>query len=179
MCMSLEFVNGGGRGEKRINSIPSKYHTLWMLLIFLQGVRGWERRKEQRQGGGRWGRYQLERWTPYHPFQSCWLAMDLVSMHCSYALTYTLHTHALTHTHILTHKHYTPAVATRGASWASWCVNFSPLSSARERLLLRGKLLLGKGWQKHFSFGLAKYSAGIVYVEELIMVAQCLQTTSF
>jgi len=56
--MSLEFVNGGARGEKRINSLPSKYHTLWMLFFaFTRAERLREEKRTKagrREEGGRW-----------------------------------------------------------------------------------------------------------------------------
>jgi len=57
MSRSLEFVNGGARGEKRINSLPSKYHIFWMLIFsFTRGerLREEKRTKAGRRGGG-WG----------------------------------------------------------------------------------------------------------------------------
>ena len=45
--------------------------------------------------------------------------------------------------------------------------------------MLRGKLLLGKeksesGWQKHFSFGQAKYSAGVMHLCRGCEAGDCL-----
>jgi len=42
-------VNGGERGEN-INSLPSKYHTFWMLFFFSRGER---LREEKRTKAGR------------------------------------------------------------------------------------------------------------------------------
>jgi len=99
------------------------------------------------------------------------LAMDLISI---------VSMHSSSHADTCT-INYIPAVPLSGTSWASWCVHFSPLLSGRERLVaaegsqplwdrgLGGKLLLGRrrvsqGWQKHFCFGQAKYSAGIMHL---------------
>ena len=77
------------------------------------------------------------------------------SQHCSYALMYALHTRELTCTHMLTHKHarYTPVLL--GLLDVRSFFNCLLLEKDQEvlRLLLRGKLLLGKEmsqrWQKH------------------------------
>jgi len=47
--MLLEFVNGGARGES-INSLPSKYHTFWMLIFSF--TRGERLREEKRTKAG-------------------------------------------------------------------------------------------------------------------------------
>ena len=69
---------------------------------------------------------------------------------CTHVHSCTLYIHM--HSHVLTflHIHYTPAVAARGASWASWCVNFSPLFSVEERSedsppLAQGQTSVGEG----------------------------------
>ena len=131
------------------------------------------------------------------------MARDLISIVSMHSCTPYVHMH-----HMLTHTHYTPAVALSGTSWASWCVHFPPLLSAGERRIaaegfcplwdrgLPGKLLLGKeksesGWQKCFSFGQAKYSAGIALMWKLqsrwlsmqcwkslmVVLIRCMQST--
>jgi len=79
--------------------------------------------------------------------------------------------HAILCTNTTLHIRYTPALA--GISWASWCVHFPPLSVCCWRFLCLietwvnfcwGRRRESQGWQKHFSFGQAKYSAGIMHL---------------
>ena len=83
----------------------------------------------------------------------------------THTLMYTTHTHALTSSHI----HYTPAVAVSATSWALWCVHLLLENdcwrfSASLWQWLGDKISVGEReervsqqWQKHFSFGQAKY----------------------
>ena len=111
----------------------------------------------------------LQRWTLCHSFQSCWLAMDLV--HCSYALMYTLHTHALTRTHILTHTLHT-CCSCKGcflgflmreffSTVFCWRKTRRFSASCSGANFCWGRRSMSQGLQKHFSFGQAKYSTGI------------------
>jgi len=102
-------------------------------------------------------------------------AHTLTHTHTHYTHTHT-HTHTHIHTHTHTHTHYTPAVAVSVTSWApsvssaAFCwrktSNCWRLSTSLKQGAL-GKTSVGSGrvkgesgWQKHFSFGQAKYSAG-------------------
>ena len=108
------------------------------------------------------------------------MARDLISIVSMHSCTPYIHTHRMLIDTHSAHTHYTPAVALRGTSWVSWCVHFPLLLSAGERRIaaegfcplwdrgLPGKVLLWtekseSGWQKCFSFGQAKYSAGIMH----------------
>ena len=142
------------------------------LLLFApreEGGRGWE----VREISTLLKHYPLQRQTLCHSFQSCWLAMDLYSQHCLHALYMHMHSQAHTYTHI--HIHYT-CCSCKWYYMSSLMCAFPLLSSAGERLVatkdspplwnrcLGGKLLLGKEKsQKHFSFGQANYSAGIMH----------------
>ena len=98
----------------------------------------------------------------------------------STALFTCTHVHnRYTCTHMFT---YTPAAAVSGTSWALWCVLFPPLPSDGERPvaaegspllwdrgLFKGNLRWGtrrvsQGSQKHFSYGQANYSAGVMHL---------------
>ena len=95
--------------------------------------------------------------------------MDLV--HCSYALMYTLHTHALTRTHILTHTLHT-CCSCKGcflgflmreffSTVFCWRKTRRFSASCSGANFCWGRRSMSQGLQKHFSFGQAKYSTGI------------------
>ena len=153
------------------------------VFIFSFRREGWERRKAQRQGGGMEGvgRYQLCWMLGHYLLQ--WMTLSFFQVMHTHTLMYTTHTHALTSSHI----HYTPAVAVTGTSWALWCVHLLLENdcwrfSASLWQWLGDKISVGEReervsqqWQKHFSFGQAKYRVRVMIIHTRIKENFCLK----
>jgi len=127
-----------------------------VYCFLLQGG-SWERRKEQWEGvGGAAECLGTLSPTPCHSFQSCCMAGYGSSQHCSHALMYTKHAHALSCSH-----RYTLLLS--GTSWVSWCVHFPPWSSAVERPVAakRFSTSLRQGVGEYFLLGKEKSESGV------------------